>query len=76
LRDVDKNIILLVGTEVEDGKLSAEEALKMITDCSKVDKEVGFNKILTEFRLITGKKLVKATYRRELDKRLDVGDWS
>jgi hypothetical protein len=35
---------------------------------------MGFNKILTEFKAITGKKLVKATYRRELDKRLDVGD--
>lgn len=68
LRDVDKNIILLVGTEVEDGKLSAEEALKMITESSKVDKEMGFNKILAEFRLITGKKLVKATYREDADK--------
>lgn len=53
---------------MEDGKLSAEEALKMITESSKVDKEVGFNKILAEFRLITGKKLVKATYREDADK--------
>ena len=73
LKDVDKNVILLVGTEVEDGRLTAEEALKMITESSKVDKGMGFNKILAEFKAITGKKLVKATYRRELDKGLICG---
>ena len=70
LKDVDKNVILLVGTEVEDGRLSAEEALKMITESSKKDKEVSFNGILMEFRMLTGKKLVKATYREDADKSL------